>query len=122
MPYLFHPERYRKSLGNVREVAEKAERDPAAITPAIYQFICLADTLDEARQMAETDLARRYNQSFEGIAERYCVLGNVDQCRARIEEFAAAGVRHFIVVPLAAENPLEQYRIFARELLPALRP
>jgi probable F420-dependent oxidoreductase len=122
MPYLFHPDRYARSLGAVREEAEASSRDPDHITPAIYQFVCLADTFEEARKLAEADLARRYNQSFAGIAERYCVLGNLDQCRERIGEFASAGVRHFILVPLATPDPLQQYRLLARELLPALRP
>src|SRR3990172_7109438 len=67
LPYLFSPQRFRDTLARVREQAEKAGRDPSAITPGIYQFICLADSHDEAKRIAAADLSRRYNQPFEQI-------------------------------------------------------
>src|SRR3989304_2766959 len=55
LPYLFSPERYRDSLAAVRQAAEAAGRDPDAIEPGLYQFICLADRYGEAQPAAPRD-------------------------------------------------------------------
>jgi len=78
LPYLFSPERFRDGLAKARGYAEKAGRDPSAITGAIYQFICLGDTYSEAKSIAAADLSRRYNQPFEKIVDRYVVMGKAD--------------------------------------------
>ncbi|MDO8615520.1 MAG: LLM class flavin-dependent oxidoreductase [Dehalococcoidia bacterium] len=123
LPYLFSPDRYRDSLARVREQAEKAGRDPAAITPAIYQFICLADTYEEAKRTAAADLSLRYNQPFESLVDKYCVMGAPEDCARRLGDFAEAGVRHFILVPLV--QSLAQFmphvEAYARDVLPKLR-
>src|SRR5207247_987963 len=56
LPYLFSPERFRDGLAKARGYAEKAGRDPSAITGAIYQFICLAGNYNEAKSLAAADL------------------------------------------------------------------
>ncbi len=123
LPYLFAPERYRSSLGEVRQVAEAAGRDPGAIIPAIYQFICLADTYDEAKRRAAVQLSRTYNQPFEDIVERYVVLGNPDDCARRLADYAEAGARHFILVSIgsAAEDRFTHLQTYAEDIIPRLR-
>ena len=122
LPYLFAPDRYRESLGEVRQVAEAAGRDPGAITPAVYQFICLADTYDEAKRRAAAQLSRTYNQPFEDIVERYVVLGNADDCARRLADYAEAGARHFILVSIgsAAEDRLTHLQTYAEDIIPGL--
>src|SRR3990172_2923894 len=83
LPYLFSPERFREGMQQVREAAERAGRDPEAITPAIYQFVCLADSYEEAKRAAADDLSRRYNQPLEKIVDRYVVMGSADECARR---------------------------------------
>src|SRR5574341_959451 len=102
LPYLFSPDRFREGLAKTREYAEKAGRDPGKLTGAIYQFICLADSYDEAKKRAAADLSRRYNQPFEKIVDRYVVMGTADDCAKRLGDFAEAGVEHFILVPIVA--------------------
>ncbi|MFQ5880133.1 MAG: LLM class flavin-dependent oxidoreductase [Dehalococcoidia bacterium] len=122
LPYLFSPERYRDSLAKVRLHALAAGRDPEAIEPALFQFICLADSYQEARQTAAADLQQRYAQSFEQIVERYCVLGTPDDCLGRLQEFAEAGVRHFVLAPITPEGEFMRHaEVYAREILPRLR-
>jgi len=123
LPYLFSPERYRDSLAQVRETAEQAGRDPDAITPALYQFICLAETYDEAKRLAAADLSRRYNQPFEQIVERYVVMGTPDDCARRLADFAGAGARHFVLVPVggSVRDFLPHVEAYARDILPKLR-
>jgi probable F420-dependent oxidoreductase len=123
VPYLFSPDRYRDSLARVRQQAEAAGRDPDAVTPALYQFICLADSYDEAKGIAATDLQRRYNQPFDRIVDRYVVMGNADDCACRLGDFAEAGARHFILVPITPTvgDFLPHVEAYARDILPKMR-
>jgi probable F420-dependent oxidoreductase len=123
LPYLFSPERLRDSLAKVREEAERAGRDPAAITCGIYQFICLASSYDEAKKLSAEDLSRRYNQPFENLVERYVVMGTPDDCVKRLGDFAEAGATHFILVPLVrgGDDFMPQVEAYARDILPRMR-
>ncbi|MGQ9572624.1 MAG: LLM class flavin-dependent oxidoreductase [Dehalococcoidia bacterium] len=122
VPYLFSPERYRDSLAQVAALAEQGGRDPASIEPALYQFICMADTYDEARQRANRDLSVRYNQPFDRIVDRYCVLGPPDQCAERLLQYVEAGVRHFILVPIALPAELPAHlEAYAGQVVPKVR-
>ena len=122
MPYLFSPERYRDSLEKVSAFAQQRGRDPTTIEAGLYQFICLADTYEEARQRANQDLSLRYNQPFDRIVDRYCVLGTPDQCAERLGQYVEAGVRHFILVPIAPPAELPTHlEVYAREVLPRVR-
>jgi len=122
VPYLFSPERYRDALAKVHEFAREAGRDPEAIEPALYQFICLADSYEEAKSIAAADLQRRYNQPFEQIVDRYVVMGTPADCVRRLEQFAEAGVRHFIFVPITPEGQfMAHLEAYAREVVPRLR-
>lgn len=122
VPYLFSPERYRDSLARVRQQAEAAGRDPDGITPALYQFICLADSYEEAKASAAAELQRRYNQPFDRIVDRYVVMGNADDCARRLGDFADAGARHFILVPItpAVGDFLPHVEAYARDILPKM--
>lgn len=121
-PYLYSPERYRDGRQKVSEYAEQAGRDPAQITWALYQFTCIADTLDEARQRSAAMLQRTYQQPFEHLVDRYSVMGTPDDCVRRLGDYIEAGVRHIVFVP---QSPPEQRRehieVIAKEIIPRLR-
>ncbi|MCH7835850.1 MAG: LLM class flavin-dependent oxidoreductase, partial [Chloroflexi bacterium] len=123
LPYLFSPQRYRDSLAEVRTVAEGAGRDPDAIEAGLYQFICLADSYEEAKGIAAADLSRRYNQPFEKIVDRYVVLGTADECARRLADFAEAGVRHFLLVPITPgfADFMPHAERYAAEIIPKLK-
>ncbi len=121
VPYLFSPERFRDGWAKVQEYARAAGRDPAAITPALYQFISLADSYEEAKAAAVADLSRRYNQPFENLVDRYVVMGTARDCVRRLEQYVEAGVRHFLLVFIGPSGTREQARACARDVLPALR-
>lgn len=123
LPYLFSPDRYRDSLAQVRQAAEEADRDPASIEPGLYQFICLADSYEEAKRIAAADLSRRYNQPFENIVDRYVVMGTAEDCARRLADFAEAGARHFLLVPITPGfgEFMPHVERYAAEILPRLR-
>jgi probable F420-dependent oxidoreductase len=122
LPYLFSPERYSESFAKVRAYAEAAGRDPSAIQGAIYQFIALADTYEEARQRANQELSLRYNQPFDSVVDRYCVLGTLDQCVERLSQYVEAGVTHFCLVPIAPPKEVPAHlEAYARQIAPRVR-
>lgn len=122
IPYLFSPERYRDGWAKVQAYAREAGRDPQAIEPAIYQFTCLANSLDEARPRAAAFLQRAYQQPFEQIVDRYCVMGTAQDCVRRLTDFAEAGVRHFILVPICPPDEFMQHvEVYAQDIIPKLQ-
>src|SRR5438552_78876 len=78
---------------------------------------------DEAKSISAADLSRRYNQPFEKIVDRYVVMGNADDCAARLADFAEAGVEHFILVPIvpAPADFMAHVEAYAAEVLPKMR-
>ncbi len=122
MPYLFTPERYRSAADAVRAEGTAAGRDLSNFQWVLYQFTALADTHDEAHRRAVTRLSRQYNQDFENLVERYCLLGTADECADRLSQFVDAGVRHVILVPICPEQELMHHlEAYQRELLPKVR-
>lgn len=122
MPYLFMPERYRQAVQTIEAEAEAVGRDLTGFRWMLYQFIALADTHEVAHRRAVERLSRQYNQDFENLVERYCVLGTVEECAERLSQFVAAGVRHVILVPICPEEEIaEHFARYQREVLPLVR-
>jgi probable F420-dependent oxidoreductase len=121
-PYLFSPDRFREGLAKAREYAEKAGRDPSAITGALYQFVALADTYEEGKKAAIEDLSRRYNQPFDKIVDRYVLMGDADDCARRLADFAEAGVEHFVLVPIISTvaDFMPAVEAYAADIVPKL--
>jgi len=88
----------------------------------LYQFTALADTHEEAHRRAVARLTRQYNQDFENLVERYCVLGTAEECAERLSQFVEAGVRHVILVPICPEGEVMQHQeSYLRDVLPQVR-
>ncbi len=45
---------------------------------------------------------------MQGAAARYCVAGTPEDCRAAVAAYAAAGVQHLILAPLAGRDGLSE--------------
>jgi probable F420-dependent oxidoreductase len=122
MPYLFTPERYRSSVESIERMAGEANRDLSGFQWVLYQFTALADNHDEAHRRAVARLSRQYNQDFENLVERYCVLGTTDECAERLARFVAAGVHHVILVPICPQEELMAHlEAYQRDVIPAAR-
>jgi len=52
------PEEYAAKLKVIQEAAQEAGRDPRAVTPALLQFLVVAPTEREVREMLDTKLGR----------------------------------------------------------------
>ena len=95
--YMVSPDRYAKNLAKVRRHASDAGRDPDAITAAMMIPTRVEFDADEAREGLRLHLSRRYHSDFSPeLIEKVCLAGSPDDVRARIEEYAEAGVRHIV--------------------------
>jgi probable F420-dependent oxidoreductase len=100
IPIWVSPERYVEGWSEIRRHAEAAGRDPDAIEPAVALPALVDDDAERARREAREALSLRYGTEFSAHAiERYCVAGTVEECRARVEAYAQAGVRHVVFNP-----------------------
>jgi alkanesulfonate monooxygenase SsuD/methylene tetrahydromethanopterin reductase-like flavin-dependent oxidoreductase (luciferase family) len=122
MPYLFTPDRYRSAADSIRQQREAAGKRLEGFQWVLYQFTALADSHEEAHRRAVVRLSRQYNQDFEKLVDRYCVLGTAEQCAERLAQFVQAGARHIILVPICPEEELMQHlEAYQRDVLPLVR-
>lgn len=125
MPYLFSPERYEKGAAVVQAAAADSGRDLAAenFDWSIYLFVAAAKDMESARKTAAAQLQLRYQQPFEHLVDKYCAMGPPDDCAARIVDFAKAGAREFILVPLVEPGGdyLGTLQHYAEEIVPRVK-
>ncbi len=122
MPYLFTPERYKSAADTIRQQREAAGKSLDGFQWVLYQFTALADSHEEAHRRAVVRLSRQYNQDFEKLVDRYCVLGTAEQCAERLTQFVQAGARHIILVPICPEDEVMRHlEAYQRDVLPLVR-
>ncbi|MBI4307538.1 MAG: LLM class flavin-dependent oxidoreductase [Chloroflexi bacterium] len=122
LPYLYTPDQYRESVRKIAGYAHEVGRDPASITYGLFVFVCVAERKDEARAVAAQRLGCMYSQDFTKLVDKYCLLGTPDDCVARFQEYADAGVRYVVLVPTCpAADVLRQLQVCAAEIAPRLR-
>jgi probable F420-dependent oxidoreductase len=121
--YVVTPEGYARSLEKVRAAAAAGGRSLEGFTAAHLTFITVDRDRERGRQRWVRRLSARYAQDFGPLADRYGVIGTVDDCLERIECFRAAGCGYFLLNPICEpEEEREQLEVIASELLPRLRP
>ncbi len=123
--YVVTPERYRTSLEKIQAFAADAARviDPnGGFEPAHLAFTVIDDDWKRARAAAAQYLAKQYNQPFDELVKRYCVLGPPACAIETLDRFVEAGVRTFVIgFTAGAERVQEQIERFAAEVLPHFR-
>lgn len=121
-PYLYDPERYRTSVTKIKEVAEESGKGLSTFEWALYQYVAIEESYEEALTVAARSLGTAYKQDFTTIAAKYVVLGTPSQCLERLHQFYEAGARHFVLAPLgSAEGRAKRMEIIATELMPQIR-
>lgn len=123
MPYLFTPAQYAAALPRLHAYATEAGRQPERLQHVLYQFIYVADTYEAAVQQATKRLSTNYQQPFDHLVERYCVIGTPEACVQRLQAYIDAGAQEIILVPTAADATdfVQQIQRLAYEVLPPLR-
>jgi len=119
--YISHmasPEMYSDQLSRIRQHAAQSARPSRRFTTAALLFTALADDYEQALDRAASGLERIYRVPFREAAARYCLLGRPEDCLERLRQFAASGVRHFVLSPLG--EPQEFVERVSEAILPEL--
>lgn len=122
LPIAIPPATYEAGLERAREAVADAGRDPAALEPAYYQDVVIADTeaeaLDEARAFLrayypDDELTYLPEEPFsdDRLRERG-VFGPPERVREHVDRYADAGVERF-VTRFPASDQRGQLRRFA---------
>jgi len=115
--YLLRPDGFTKRMAEIRERARAMGRGEAPITAALMTFAAVNANRNAALERAGVILGAMYNRDMRSAAARYCIAGTADDCRTAATQFAAAGVEHLILAPLAyADGQAEQVRALAAAL------
>ena len=123
-PYLYSPERYRASVVKIKACASEEGRSLDAFQWANFQFIAIYNTREEAAQAAASHLAPQYSSTgdYMKMVESYCVLGPVNECIDRLEEYVDAGVDNFLLSwACPREDRARHIDTVAKEIIPHFR-
>ena len=124
LPYFYSPERYRDSVSKITQFAGELGRDMSEFQWACFPYISIYPTVEEAANVAAQELGGQYlyGGDFIDIVKKYCVLGPVEQCAARLQEYIDAGARYII---FSASSPKQDrarhLETIAKELVPQLQ-
>lgn len=119
--YVVTPEQYRAAMESIGSHFEASKRALAEYGTSHLLFMRLGKTYEEAYDAANALLSKRYAMDFSRATKRYAALGAPADIAAFLEQFHAAGVRHFelefLGTPEERDAQIEQ---FGREVRPLL--
>jgi alkanesulfonate monooxygenase SsuD/methylene tetrahydromethanopterin reductase-like flavin-dependent oxidoreductase (luciferase family) len=123
LPYPPDPADYETGLAQVRRAAEGAGRPPAAITPALFVSVLIADSMDSGRRALEDFSRANYRLELAQLETIQAVIAGPPQhVAAHLARYIAAGARH-LVCRIAAPSLQSQREQLERitDLFPLLR-
>ena len=121
MPYFYDPARYRESVSKIQQLAQDRGRTLADFQWAFFPYISIYPTVEEAAKVAAQELGGRYlyGADFGDIVHRYCLLGPVENCAERLNEYIEAGARHIVFsISSPKEDRARHIETIAKELIP----
>ena len=124
LPYFFSPERYRDSVAKINDMAAQEGRDLASFDWVFFPYISIYPTVEEAASVAAEALGGRYlyGGDFLDIVRNYCLLGPVEQCISRLQEYIEAGARQIVFsVTCPREDRVRHIEAIAKEIVPHFR-
>ena len=106
--------------GRLRKMLVEEGRDPNRFKTVLYYGICVNRDRDQAFSEAKAFLDAYYQKDFTrpGV-EIWTACGPVEHCVDQVRGFIDAGVDHVTIRPIG-EDLKAQFRIFLKEILPAL--
>ena len=120
MPYLYSPERFAKSVIEVRAAAERSTRELHDFSWMAFVCTNLCENAAEARADATAFFGASFGQDVGPFLDRVAAVGSPEQVATRIDEFIDAGADHIIVAPSTSRDPLAMAQLFATEVMPRL--
>jgi probable F420-dependent oxidoreductase len=124
LPYFYSPDRYRDSVAKITRLAAEEGRDLSHFQWGFFPYISIYPTEEKAASAAAEALGARYlyGGDFVNIVRGYCLLGSVEQCIARLQEYIDAGARYIIFsVSCPREDRARHIETIAREIIPHFR-
>ena len=119
LPYLYNPERYRDSVAKIKKYASDEGRDLANFEWAYHQQIFLGETTEEGFQKAVASFGYNTGGNVEDVVRKYYLFGTPTDIIRGLEQSVGAGAQLInLVTAYHDENPIEQARILAKEVLP----
>jgi alkanesulfonate monooxygenase SsuD/methylene tetrahydromethanopterin reductase-like flavin-dependent oxidoreductase (luciferase family) len=120
LPFSPTPADYASGLRTVREVAERAGRDPDDVVTGAYLTVAIANTPEEAAIELETYMQAYYGVPAAVMAKaQACHAGTIESVSEWLAAYRSAGARHLVV--RLARPGLRDYNETARELVSAVR-
>lgn len=114
------PEVFAAGLRAVREAAERAGRDPGAVTPGVYLTIAVADRAADASTELDQYIRGYYGVPAEVMARGMAMhAGTPEMAREWFGAYREAGAEHLVL--RLARPRLDDYEAAAKELLAAAR-
>jgi alkanesulfonate monooxygenase SsuD/methylene tetrahydromethanopterin reductase-like flavin-dependent oxidoreductase (luciferase family) len=97
LPYPSRPQDYRSGLAEVRAAAQRAERAPDAITPALFVTVLVTEDADAGRAALDQFATETYGFGIDVIEQlQTFAAGTPDAVAARLASFIDAGVQHLV--------------------------
>lgn len=124
MPYFYSPDRYRSSVAKITDSAGELGRDLSDFSWAWFPYISIYPTEEEAASVAAGELGGQYlyGGDFINIVRQYCLLGPVERCVQRLQEYVDAGARNIIFSVTCPSQDRERHiEAIAREIVPHFR-
>ena len=124
LPYFYNPQRYQDSVEKITGLVAEEGRDISRFQWGFFPYISIYPTVEEAARVAAEALGGRYlyGGDFLEIVRNYCLLGPVESCIARLQEFIAAGARHIIFsISCPREDRPRHLETIAKEIIPHFR-
>jgi alkanesulfonate monooxygenase SsuD/methylene tetrahydromethanopterin reductase-like flavin-dependent oxidoreductase (luciferase family) len=119
--YVVTPDMYRDALASIDESAAAAQRSIASFGSGHLLFMRVDDSYEQALDKATEHLSTRYAMDFREAAKKYAALGSPADVAERVNAYADAGCRHFVLdLTGPFEDRDEQIERFAREVKPLL--
>jgi F420-dependent oxidoreductase-like protein len=116
---LMPPDRYRAKVATLEAHCVAAGRDPKSVRRSVLAPWAVRRTREAALEAAAA-LPDRGNAVTDDFLER-ALVGSPDEVVSQIKALQAEGVEHLILI-CRAPYDYEGLALFAREVLPALRP
>ncbi len=120
MPYLYSPERYARSVIEIRSHAEQIGRDLQGFQWTAFVMCNVNASSGRARAESTEFLGGMFRQDVGPFLDRVAAVGTPAEVAARLDEFVAAGARHLLIAPARTGDPVDLALRFAGEVAPLL--
>jgi probable F420-dependent oxidoreductase len=120
--YLVSSKRLREAMQKIQELAPTFGRTGTEVQGGMLLFTTIAKDYETAKRTAIVHLSHRYNQPFDNLVDRYCVLGTPDQCLEKLQAYIDAGMTNLVFgFTCPPDRVIEQIEQCAADILPRLR-